>query len=457
MTIQVSIYGFLEDEVFKLPSTLEINHNNTQEFGVLYGEPVNYLVKKAVYKDLRTQRVETVNGSELGAPVANILFDSDRVDMDALDILTEAERNSVFDILNALVYRSSSSVETILTENVDTYVGYQPNSGICSTETTSVQVHLADDTYTTVDLPNWVEFVFVHGNTEFLFHIYLSIRSFAANYPYTTITAVIPPYDIATLLDPGYLTQQGNLSILANSSSFIFNKANIETMLRDQNGIYTFSTKYVVNSNQTIQLPFALSYCGPRVPTSLECRKAIREYLASESDATTDILSTVLPEIYIVCEFYLVPLWDVYSVRTERDVFNSIWSIKTIREKASKVYYDFDPEFIDEKLEILAQAQSKVLLLSMPDSNNDEYTSILEQHPTYQDYSAQVPGWKYMTDLTQEFAGKLNRAMSVLDGSTISDEFITTEISGVRYLSFSAGKAEYLIMYPDSYRELIAR
>lgn len=62
-----------------------------------------------------------------------------------------------------------------------------------------------------------------------------------------------------------------------------------------------------------------------------------------------------------------------------------------------------------------------------------------------------------MTDLTQEFAGKLNRAMSVLDGSTISDEFITTEISGVRYLSFSAGKAEYLIMYPDSYRELIAR
>ena len=45
----------------------------------------------------------------------------------------------------------------------------------------------------------------------------------------------------------------------------------------------------------------------------------------------------------------------------------------------------------------------------------------------------------------------------MLDGSTISDEFITTEISGVRYLSFSAGKAEYLIMYPDSYRELIAR
>lgn len=457
MTTNVSIYGFLEDEVFKLPASIEVSNNTTQEFGVLYGEPANYLINKVTYKDLRNHRVEHCDGVNVKSLASSILFDGDRADVETLKVLTDEERNSVFNIIGTLIYNNKQQVETVLTDDTTVYVGYVHNTAAWSTETTKVKVILADDSIVEASLPNWVEFKFSHGNTEFLFHIWTSIRSFSANYPYTTITAVIPPYDVSVLLDPPYLMQQGNLSILANSSSFIFNKTNIETLLRDQNGIYTFTTKYVVNSNTTVQLPFAISYCGPKVPTSLECRRAIREYLEQESDATSDVLAGILPEVYIVCVFYLAPMWDVYSVRTERDVFNSIWKMKTIKEKAEKVYRDVDEEFRDDKLEILTQSQSKIMIMSLPDENNDEYFSVLEQHPTYQDYSSQVPGWKYMTELTQEFAGKLNRAMSILDGTTVSDEFIITEISGVKYLSFSAGKAEYLLMYPDSYKNLISR
>ena len=62
-----------------------------------------------------------------------------------------------------------------------------------------------------------------------------------------------------------------------------------------------------------------------------------------------------------------------------------------------------------------------------------------------------------MTDTTQEFAGKFIRAMAVLEGKDISEEFIVTEISGVKYLSFSVGDAEYLLMYPDSYSDLMSK
>ena len=461
MTVQVSIYGFLEDGSLKTPSNFEINSNSNQGFGYLFGEPANYLVSKARYSDVRTKRSIALNNTGSVTPVTkdvNILFDTNHVDVNTINELSETERNRIFNIIDLLAYESNNtSLETILIEDSSSYAGYKPNTHATSTERTEVNVLGTDNKLYKHEVCSWVEFKFVHGNTEFMFHIWLSLLSFQSNYPYTTITAVIPPYDVRTLLDPAYLLQQGNLSVLANSSSYIFNKTNLETLTRDQNGVYSFHTKYVVNGNTSIQIPFALTYCGHKVPTSLECRKAIREYLENESDATSDVLAAVLPEIYVVCVFYLAPLWDVYSVRTERDVFNSIWSIKTIREKASLVYRDMKEEWINDKLETLAQSQSKVLVMSMPDENNDQHFSVLELHPTYQDYSSQVPGWKYMTDATQEFAGKLTRAMSVLEDSTITEEFIITEISGVKYLSFSVGPAEYLLMYPSSYKELIAK
>ena len=77
MTSTVSIYGFLEDEVFKLPASIEVSNNTTQEFGVLYGEPANYLINKVTYKDLRNHRVEHCDGVNVKSLASSILFDGD--------------------------------------------------------------------------------------------------------------------------------------------------------------------------------------------------------------------------------------------------------------------------------------------------------------------------------------------------------------------------------------------
>jgi hypothetical protein len=252
-------------------------------------------------------------------------------------------------------------------------------------------------------------------------------------------------------VDPATLIQSGNLSVLTASSTYIFDKTNLETVSMDQNGIYSYATKYVVDASKTLWLPFALAYCGPRVPSTLECRKAIRAYLETNTSLTQDQLQTLFPELYIAARFFVVPLWDVKTAFTDRDVFNSLFSVSTILHKSKVAFASTAAEFFDKNLELLLNAQNKVMSVCMPDELNDSIFSILKLHPSYQDYSSNVSGWKYMTADTQEFAGKLNRCMAILNGEAVSNEFVTNIIGDMAWLSFTSGKAEYLVLTKDSY------
>jgi hypothetical protein len=127
----------------------------------------------------------------------------------------------------------------------------------------------------------------------------------------------------------------------------------------------------------------------------------------------------------------------------------------TIKEKAEKIFKDIEPEFMNTYLELLTNAQNKMISLAMPDPNNDGTMSVLEQNPTYQDYSTQVPGWKYMTAETQEFAGRLINVLTILRGDLVSSDYIFQTIAGVRYLTFCSGNAEYLVMTSESYNEIM--
>ena len=230
----------------------------------------------------------------------------------------------------------------------------------------------------------------------------------------------------------------------------------METVSRDQNGIYSYSTKYVIDVSKTLWLPFALAYCGAKTPSTLECRKAIRQYLEANTSLTQDKLRVLFPELYIAARFFVVPLWDVKNSLTDRDVYNSVFAMSTILQKSKLAFSTTAAEFFDKNMELLLNAQNKMLCVCMPDELNDSIFSILKQHPTYQDYSSNVSGWKYMTAETQEFAGKLNRCMAILNGEAVSSEFVTNVIGGKSWLSFTSGKAEYLVLTRDSYNTAIA-
>lgn len=459
----LNVYGFILEDAVISESRIDLSNSFDQGYGVLIGEPANYIVNKSYVTDSRPDRLSVLPGvaeDSIPKPKVRFVFDNNRVETAIFnnDNMPIATQYKIFNIIDRLLYQdnlSDEDVETILTSDTSLYDGYVPDSYIHSDIHNEITVYTSQNNSVSVVVPDWVEFRFMMPIGEVTFHLWFSKSAFTQSYPFTTVTNVIPPFDVSIIADPAVLVQYGNLSMLETASNFIFDKANIETTMRDQNGIYSFKTKYVVDGTRSMQLPFAISYCGAKPPSPLECRKAIREYLENNTVVSTDILESVLPEVYVNCRFFIAPLWDVYSVRSERDVYNSIWNVKTLRDKAAKVFADFDQNWIDTYLEMLTNAKSKVASVAIPDAGNDSVFSILEQHPTYQDYSSQVPGWKYMTDETQEFAGKFNRAMSVLEGSSSSTEFIIFDDRGIKWLAFASGKSEYLILTPESYNMLV--
>ena len=248
------------------------------------------------------------------------------------------------------------------------------------------------------------------------------------------------------------------MDMLINSSSHVFNNTNLELVARDQNGVYTYKLKYIISSTQTVELPFALCYCGAHVPSGLECRQAIKEYLQNSTGANDEVLEAVFPDLFVSARFYVVPLWDMYTQLTEREVYNSVNNFYGILTRAKQIFPEVDETFLEDHLELLTNGQNKMLSLVLPDELNTDYFSVLEQHPTYQDYtsSSQVAGWKYMTAATQEFASKLISCMSVLTGNSTSSAFVEANENDFTYLTFTSGASEYYVMEKDSYQNYLA-
>lgn len=456
MAIQ-TLYGFLVDDALRQTKKLDLSNSFDQGYGVLTGEPASYFVNKGRLGDARKNRLLLLNSRAAFGSVS-IEFDQNRFDTDLLEDLTDIENALLFNIIERIYLHqeySDSNIESQLTSSSN-YRGYVPGSYAHSTVVGTAEVYDNSKVAKRISLYDWYAFEFQTETSHFNLHFWVSNRAFRQDYPYTTITRVIPPYDPAILADPVVLIQSGNLSVLESGSSFIFSKMNLEVASKDQNGIYTFPIKYVVDSTRTVALPFSLAYCGAKVPSSLECRKAIRDYLSENTQLSTAEMEILFPELFINSRFFVVPLWDLYTQLTDREVYNSIFKMSAIRARAQQVFEGADADFMEEHMEMLLQAQNKMALIALPDELNDSTFSILKEHPTYQDYSSQVPGWKYMTKDTQEFAGKLIRCIAVLNGESSSKEFIETNMDGRKYLGFSSGKAEYLVMTRETYEELIA-
>lgn len=454
----ISIYGFLSDTSLVLSSGLDLSKTSDQGFGVLRGEPANYLVTLGTLNDTRdaTGRLAVLDSSAPDGQL-KILFDQDRADLDVLRSLSSTDCNRIFNILERVYFQGAFTdiqLETLLTSS-GSFSGYVPNSVAHGDNESSVIVKSTAGVTVEYKLRDYTHFEYRTGDTDIVFHIWHRLAAFAADYPFTTITKVIPPYSPKLLLDPSALLSTTNLNVLSNSSAYVFGQVHDELSAIDQNGIYQYTIKYVVSSTSYMTLSFALAYCGAHVPSTSECRAAIKAYMLEATGTTEAVLSAVFPDLGIDSRFYIVPMWDMYTARADGNVYNSIAAIKRLLDRRDIIFNFAPAEWRAEHLEILLNAQNTMFSLAMPDANNTNLLSILEQHPTYVNYSTQIPGWKYMTAATQEFAGKLIRCMAVLNGESLSAEFLSVTENNADWLVFTSGASEYFVMTRPSYENLI--
>lgn len=459
---QEIVYGFILDGSpllkGKLSTGISSLADRDQGIGALVGESANYLINKAYLNDNRSKRNLIDN---VYAPLERleVVYDKDRTTTMFINNLTSIQQMELFNIVEHC-YTQDTAANSALETKLTDYQYYVPNSFNRSTETVSAALYCNSTDVSnyakTMVFANWIEFEYKTEDADIVFHLWISNIAFNKQYPYVTITSVIAPCDLNTLVDPAVVLNSAVLDMLSSSTKYVFGKTNIEAVLRDQNGIYTFTTKYVLDSRTKINIPFALPYCGARTPSTLDCRKAIREYLEENTTKPAEELKIIFPELYVSSRFYMIPMYDKYTARAGKDYYADIWNVMDIRRLANKFYADVEDDYIDQYLEILTNAQNNMLTVALPDTNNEQFFSILEQHPTYQDYATHESGFKYLDGSTQEFASKLTEVMAIVNGVLSSDEYQFTESSGYNYIAFAQDESEYLVMTRESYTELIS-
>lgn len=443
------IYGFLTDTMFKPISYLEYGNNNLPPVCFLDDTIENYFNTKLTVTDHRTVRnVPDYTGQ------IQVIVDVDKLPVDHIfSTLEYPELENLFSLFEK-VYLSGTATTEIIEEDLVSdpvySVFYVPGTlrlGKTYIATGLPAEHVSPDQM--VDCFS-LEVVFNEINTSF--KLWMNRVKFAEDYPLSTISKVVLPCDHSYLLNPSMFANIVETIIKSNEFSFSELDSNITTS--DHSGLLTYKTKYNVSSSSVKLMPFGILYKGA-TPSSLDIRQAIREKIIGYGTAPEEVWEALFPDLFVTGQFFIVPVWDNVSVRTDRVMFPSIVNIKKIKNILAGIFPDLPANFVEDHQEVFTCAQSEIFLLSVPDPLNATQFSLLTVHPTYQFYSPQNQTHAYMEPKSKDFSIRLNRCVAVLSGEAVLEEFVENIVDERRYLSFVSYGVEYHVLYKEDYETFV--
>ena len=436
------IYGFITDTVFHPKSTVSLKEN-IPNVCYLDDNMVNYFHEHGVITDPRTSRLSYNNQTISG--VIQFHFDTSKQEDPEIfsSKITTAEYQKLFGIFENVYLANTKSLSTI--------------ESILSTDSNWKDVYVAKSlTLSPVKVTaTMIKVKFAEISDPLEFKIWVGRDAFNEDYPLSTICKVVLPVDPRYILDPSKAS--GPVDMLIKSNEYSFGELEIPVAGGDHSGFLTYKTKYVLRNPVSTQLlPFGILYQGAQ-PTTMEIREAIRDVLLDLGIASQQQWEDVLPDLFVVGIFYMLPIWDHITIRPERKFFPSVIALNLFDNKLSQLFPSYEGTYIPDHQELLTCAQSEIFILSLPDIlNESDKQSIYELHPTYQFHNQMDSAFANMDSTTQDFAIRLNRCMAVAMGeSTLSD--VTTNIIDEKiWFSFVSNKIEYHILSKESYNEVFA-
>lgn len=444
------IYGFLTDTMYEQIPILEYGNTNLPPVCFLDDKIENYFNRKLSVRDPRTTRnAPTFEG------VIKVHTDADQLEED--HIFTTLIPQQLADLFSLFehIYTAGTKATEILEQELVTdplySVFYVPNTlllGRTYVGTGLPAEHPSADQM--VDCFS-IQVVFNEVNTSF--KIWMNRDKFASDYPISTISKVILPCHHQYLLNPsGFLNI---VETIIKSNEFSFAELDSDINAGDHSGLLTYKTKYNVSSTSVKLMPFGILYKGA-TPSSLSIREAIREKLLGYGTAPQEVWEALFPDLFVTGQFFIVPVWDNVSVRTDRTLYPSIVNIKKITSLLPGLFPNLPANFVEDHQEVFTCAQSEIFLLAIPDQLNDGQFSLLSVHPTYQFYSPQNQTHAYMEPKSKDFSIRLNRCMAVLSGEAVLEEFVENRFDEKRYLSFVSYGIEYHVLLKEDYLTFVA-
>jgi len=456
-----TIYAFLSDEIYWEKKFVDLDKSVNKGLGYIDDILINYFDKIATISDPRSSRINTL---EVGVPVntnMKIVFDSSKLEptnllFQTIDNISLGKIFNIVEQISLMQKTTTSDLNDYLMANPGHFDIYVNNSVKRSSTLTTLQIsYPVQSTPTTTTIKNVtvtiydvIEFTVRINSIDTTFKLWINSEKFKLQYPLNTIKGVVFPIEPKYLIDPTPLI---NITkALSESSKFTFTESNAPLHNDDFSGIYPFKTTWVISSLQKTNITFGIYYKGSK-PTTLQCRKYVQTVLLNLGIAPSTTWEARLPDIFVVNQFYIIPLWGHQTLRPERILYPSVININNIFGIINNFYPPFSTTFIKDNIELFLNAHDEIFLIALPDYQNDDVFSLYKQHPTYQYHSAMDSTHAYMEASTKEFNLRLNKAMSVLFGETVTNEFNNNRFYGRDFLSFTVNRIEYHIMTKSSY------
>lgn len=452
---EVNMYiGYIDDTLFKKKEYIA-HVDNPYPNCVIDRTIGNYFHKNIKVLDPREERLQL--GGKVIKDQLSFHYDKSKHETDFFDSLPNSDLAMFFNIVEMIFTANGDSSEAIdfnLKTNNLTKEAYVPNTLSLSKKAVTGTIYNIDGLTPTTEI-NLVTFfsfnIKVQGKDETTFRIFLNRESFLKDYPLSTINRVILPCDKIYILDPSKIS--GTVEMMIKSNKFSFKDLDESIITEDHSGLLTFYTKYITPSMSAIQLlPFGILYQGAK-PSSLEIREAIRNELKKDGIAEDQVWESILPDLFVTAQFFIIPIWDNKSKRSFGTIYPSIINAHKYQSVISELFPNLSTDYIRTNQEMITCGQSELFLTTIPDPLNKEKFSLLKEHPSYQYHMSQDGAvFTNMDPLTQDFNKRLNRAMAVACGETIALADVSDNTIDERlWHSFSSNKVEYHILSRSSY------
>jgi len=450
------IYCFIEDEsLHARPTGAYVESDKDVGYGYMTDTTKSYFVNAATLNDLRSTRV-TID-SAVSTFQMKLQYDAGKdVPLSYFDNIPQEEIDKLFNIIEAASMNivAQDSIETLLTDSDALFGVYVPNS-ITLSPTQGVGLNFYPSTSAaavTANVNDWITFEVVLGEQVQAVKCWYSRDKFLADYPHTTFTHVSYPDDPATLLSGDYALP---LQTLSDGSAYAFSSMNDPVADTNNTGTVLFTSEYNPHGEPKESNPevtFVVFYKGPK-PYTQAIRRYIRTDLLARGLAGIETWRPILPDLFTEGRYFIVPVWDRYTDLPEGVVLrHAILSHSRARRIATTVFPLADNTFIPDHLEIFTSPASQMVLLGLPDIDNDlEFMSLEDAHPTYQSIDGSNAHFAFQEVNTQDFNISLSAAIAKLTGATNNVILGEDEFYGRIWTTFVSDYKEYHVLHNEEY------
>ena len=453
MAASSTIYGFITDTLFWNKKTVDLNKSIDKGLGYLDDILINYFHQIATVNDPRDERLDVIGTIPSGT--ISVLFDASKMDPDTGPFvnISDEDVTHFFNILEKCYFTQNRTELELNNELItgEVFVNYVNDSVRRSSKYTLTTV---TGIRSELKIYDYIEFDMVIASEQIHFKLWINSENFKANYPLTTITKVIPPCEPRYLLDPALQTN-ATTAIIASSES-IFSNFNEGTTDVDHTGTLAYRTKWIISSQNVPEVKFGLMYQGA-VPSSLEARAAIREYLIGLGIAQESLWEAKFPDLFVTAQFFIIPHWGNTTDRPDNkygSVYPAIINHTKLYEETYRILPSFDPTWIQNRLEVLTNPFNPIIMTAVPDPlNENDRFALRDILTTYQAFGPDDTNYDYQEANAKNFSRYLGQAMSILYGDEVPANTGLTENTFYdrRYLSFSTDQVEYHILYREDY------